>query len=106
VIYSKGEGTVLEPVKRIEILAGVQEFPLIKQVLKENGITGYMLLENVQGKGDRLLGAVDPLTGEYSNLLIRTTCPADKIDGFVESIRPILARYGVICVVYDAALVV
>jgi nitrogen regulatory protein PII len=97
---------VLSPVKRIEILTGVQELPLVEQALKRQGITGYMILRDVQGKGDRRLESVDLLTGESQSRLIMTTCPPADIDDLVEALRPILSRYGGDCVVYDAACVI
>lgn len=88
--------------KRIEILTGVQEFALVEQALEKQGITGYMVLDNVRGKGNRHLESVDPLTGEPESRLIKTTCPPDRIDDLVATLRPILSRYGGACVVYDA----
>jgi hypothetical protein len=90
------------PVKRIEILTGAQEFSLIEQVLERHGITGYMVLDGVHGKGNRQLGSVDPLTGASESRLIKTTCPPDRFDALVNALQPILGRYGGTCIVYDA----
>jgi hypothetical protein len=92
----------MTPVKRIEILTGAQEFPLIEQALKSNGITGYDLLHDVRGKGDRRLESVDPLTGQAEGFLIKTACLPEDVNGVVEALRPILNRYGGSCFVYDA----
>lgn len=92
----------MTPVKRIEILTGAQEFPLIEQALEANGITGYMVLHDVQGKGTRRLDAVDPFTGRSECRLIKTTCPPARLDDLVKALRPILSRYGGTCVVFDA----
>lgn len=92
----------MRSVKRIEILTGVQEYPLVERALRACGITGYIVLRDVHGKGNRYLEAVDFLTGEAESLLIKTTCPPERLDAVIEAIRPILGRYGGTCVTYDA----
>lgn len=96
----------MRSVKRVEILTGLQEFPLIERALEESGITGYIVMQGVTGKGNRKLGSVDFLTGVPESRLIKTTCDPERIDDLVEAIRPILDRYGGACVVYDAECMV
>jgi hypothetical protein len=96
----------MRSVKRIEILTGVQELPLVERVLERHGITGYTVSHDVQGKGDRRLDSVDFLTGEPESLSVKTTCPPDAFDGLVEALRPILTRYGGACVAYDAECII
>lgn len=92
----------MRSVKRIEIFTGAQEFPLVEQILESHGITGYMVLHDVEGKGNRHLDSVDALTGAPESRLIMTTCPPEAIDDLVEALRPILTRFGGACIVYDA----
>jgi hypothetical protein len=94
------------PVKRVEILTGIQEFDSVVEILEGLGITGYMVLRNVQAGGDRRLGSVDPLTGASQHRLIKTTCSPQKIGELVEAIRPVVSRYGGACIVYDAECVI
>lgn len=89
-------------VKRVEILTGVQELPLVERALERHGIGGYMIIENVRGKGNRQLDSVDTLTGMPESRLINTTCPPERIRALVEDLRPILTRYGGACTVCDA----
>ena len=92
----------MRPVKRIEILTGVQEFPLVEQILESHGVTGYVVVHGVEGKGTRHLDSVDFLTGAPESRMVITSCPPEAISGIVEALRPILTRYGGACVVYDA----
>ncbi len=92
----------MKSVKRIEILTGIQEFPLVEQVLEKHGVAGYMVLEDVRGTGNRQLDSVDPLTGARGSRLIKTTCAPERYTALVEALRPILSRYGGACIAYDA----
>lgn len=93
-------------VKRLEITTGSQELDRVLNVLRQHGITGYVVVRDVRGGGDRRIDSMDALTGEVQNRLILTTCPPEQIDPLVESLRALLNRYGGSCVFYDAECVV
>jgi len=93
-------------VKRIEIITGAHEFRQVIDVLEESGVTGYAVLSQVLGKGDKKVDSWDSLTGEVQNLMIVTTILEEKLRQLVESLRPVLKRFGGSCLVSDAMWVI
>ena len=89
-------------VQRVEIITGQQEFPQVLAALESCGITGYALLRNVLGKGDKTVYSFDSISGEVENMMIVTTIAEDSLNKLIESLRPILKRFGGSCLVSDA----
>ena len=75
-------------VKRVEIITGQQEFPQVLDALESCGITGYALLRNVLGKGDKKVYSFDSISGEVENLMIVTTIADDSLNKLIEALRP------------------
>ena len=93
-------------VKRIEIITGPQEFRQVIDVLETSGVTGYAVLSQVLGKGDKKVNSWDSLTGEIQNLMVVTTIQSEMLQLLVESLRPVLKRFGGSCLVSDAMWVI
>lgn len=96
----------MKVVKRIEIITGPQEFHQVIDVLEQSGVTGYAVLSQVLGKGDKKVDSWDSLTGEVQNLMIVTTILEEKLQQMIESLRPVLKRFGGSCLVSDAMWVI
>ena len=96
----------MQPVKRIEIILDFQDLDRIIKILNGLGISGYTVIRDVTGSGDRGLRPGDELTDVFKNSSIMTACPAEKMQEIVEAIRPVLKRFGGICLVSDAEWVV
>ncbi|MFO0953543.1 MAG: hypothetical protein U0835_20800 [Isosphaeraceae bacterium] len=92
----------MQPVKRIEIHTGVQELPRVEEALKRCGVSGFLVLNGVRGRGNERIESLDALTGEPQDRLVQATCPPERLDEVLETLRPVLNRYGGSCVVYDA----
>ncbi len=91
------------PVKRIEIIVDELEVPKVLKLLDEAGVSGYTVIKDATGKGDRGLRGGDDLTGVFANSYIMTACPpGEKLDFIVEALRPILKQRGGVCLVSDA----
>jgi nitrogen regulatory protein PII len=93
-------------VQRVEIITGQQEFPQVLAALEACGVTGYAMLRNVLGKGDKKVYSFDSISGEVENLMIVTTIADDSLNKLIEALRPILKRYGGSCLVSDAMWVI
>lgn len=96
----------MQNVKRLEIITGPSEFRQMVSVMEAAGMTGYAIIRDVLGKGDKKVDSWDSLTSEVENLMIVTTVPEDKLPAMVEAIRPILKRFGGSCLVSDAYWVI
>jgi nitrogen regulatory protein PII len=96
----------MQPVKRIEIIMDFPELGKIVKVLNDLGVSGYTVIRNVTGSGDRGLRPGDELTDVFTNSYVMTACPAEDMQKIVEAIRPLLKRFGGICLVSDAHSVI
>lgn len=96
----------MQPVKRIEIVCGARGVPAVCAALEAAGLSGWTVVPDVHGKGERGLQSGDELTDVFSNSLVLTTCPASDLDRVVAAIRPLLARHGGVCLVSDAQWVI
>lgn len=94
------------PVKKIEIIVDELEMPNVLKLLDAAGVSGYTVIKDATGKGDRGLREGDDLTGVFANSYVMTACPAEKLDLIVESVRPILKQRGGVCLVSDAQWIV
>jgi nitrogen regulatory protein PII len=92
----------MEIVKKVEIVTISLEMSKVLEVLEEVGITGYTVIRDVVGKGERGLTANDLEKDVLSNRYVMTVCTAEQEELLVEAIRPILKKFGGVCIVSDA----
>lgn len=95
----------MQAVKRLEIVADAVELPELLQLIERCGADGYTVIKDVQGKGGRGLREGDTVTDAMRNVYILVACPEPVARAIVERVRPILKRYGGICLLSDAAYV-
>lgn len=96
----------MQVVKRIEIITDALEMKEVTAVLEAHGVTGYTVIKNVIGKGERGLQSGDDLTDVFKNSYLLTTCPPEQVGEIVEAIRPLLKRRGGVCLISDSQWVV
>jgi PII-like signaling protein len=90
------------PVKRLEIVVDAPYSTRIVSVLQRHGLTGWSILRNVTGSGERGSQWGDEITGVSSNNMIVTTCPPEALDALMGDLSTLLTRAGGICLVSDA----
>lgn len=87
-------------VKKIEIIANSFELGKLLDALELSGITGHAVIRNVAGKG--LSGGSEDLDMTMlDNVYIIAFCAPENIESVVESIRPLLNKFGGNCYVSD-----
>ena len=96
----------MQAAKKVEIICDSLEVKNVIKLLEDFGITGYTIIRDVVGKGGRGMRAGDDLTEVFKNSWILTVCSDDKIPQLVEAIRPILKKFGGICLVSDTHYVI
>lgn len=92
----------MRPVKKIEIVVdslGVKE---IVRALDQIGVSGYTIIKDVEGKGGSGIKAGDQLVDVLKNSYILTVCDESQTKLVTDSVRPILKRFGGVCLVSDA----
>ena len=90
------------PVKRLEIVVDATQAQRVTELLERHGLTGWSLVRNVTGAGERGRQFGDEVTGVCSNALIVTTCPPAQLPELLEVLRSLLVRSGGMCLVSDA----
>jgi nitrogen regulatory protein PII len=95
----------MNPVKRIEVVLPQGAITDVVKDLDALGLSGYTLIRDVLGRGERGLRAgIDLGAFQYQLLLI--ACAATQVDAIVQAVRPYLKRFGGMCLVSDAAWVI
>jgi nitrogen regulatory protein PII len=88
----------MEPVKKLEI-------PQVLKILDKVGVSGYTRIEDVAGKGDRGR-VINDLDHTLTNGYVISVCTVEQEDELVEAIRPILKKFGGVCIVSDGKWIV
>ncbi|MBK7392895.1 MAG: transcriptional regulator [Chloracidobacterium sp.] len=94
------------PVKKIEIIVDELQLPTLLNLLDQAGVSGYTVIKDATGKGDRGVRGGGDLTRVFANSYVLTACPEDKLDLIVETIRPILKQRGGVCLVSEAQWII
>lgn len=92
----------MKNVERIEVVIDALHAPLVVEVLERHGLTGWTQLRVAAGSGERGVRRDDELSGASTNSLLITTCPSERIQALAEDLRPLLRRYGGVCLVSEA----
>ncbi len=92
----------MQEVKRIEIVVDALHARRVIEALRAHGLDGYTLIRGVSGSGERGAQLGDDITGVSNNNYILTTCPPEKLHEVTAALRPLLRRFGGICLVSEA----
>ena len=92
----------MQAVKRIEIITDTLEMREVCRVLDRLAVSGYSVIRDVTGRGERGVQSGDDLTDVFKNSMVVLACPPERLTEIVEAIRPILKKRGGICLVSDA----
>jgi nitrogen regulatory protein PII len=96
----------MQAVKRVEIVTDTLELDHVLELLGAAGVSGYTVIRNAEGKGNRGLRSGDDVTRVFQNSYVLVACTGEQVEQVVNAVRPILKRVGGICLVSDALWVV
>lgn len=96
----------MQAAKKVEVICDAVEVKNVVKILEENGVSGYTIIRDVIGKGSRGIRAADDLTDVFKNSWILTVCSEEQVPHLVEAIRPILKKFGGMCLVTDTHYVI
>lgn len=97
----------MRPCKRIEIVIERTQAQRIERVLTRAGATGFTVIQNARGGGDRGYRRADDVTDTDENCIFVVATEDESIwREIVDSVRPVLERFGGVCLVTDAQWVV
>jgi nitrogen regulatory protein PII len=92
----------MKRVKRLEIVVDTLAVPKVLGALEASGLSGWTVVRDVTGKGERGLRGGDELTGVAGNGYVLTACEPGELARIAEVVRPILRTFGGVCLVSDA----
>jgi PII-like signaling protein len=92
----------MRSIERVEIVIDALHGPAVLEVLERHGLTGWTLLRVAAGAGERGERRDDELSGASTNSLLITTCEPEALEALAEDLRPLLRRYGGVCLVSPA----
>lgn len=95
----------MKPVKRIEIVLPKGQVEQVVAALDEGWSSGYTVIRDVLGRGERGLRSGGDL-GVSDHHYILVACSDGQAPQIIETVRPILERYGGVCLVSDAQWVI
>ncbi|MFM2313004.1 MAG: nitrogen regulatory protein [Cyanobacteriota bacterium] len=92
----------MQSVHKVEIIVSSLKLDRVLKILDNIGVSGYTVIDNTIGKGDRGFTDTD-LDRVFSNAYILTVCTDDQqLDRLTEEITPVLKKVGGICLVTEA----
>jgi nitrogen regulatory protein PII len=92
----------VEAVKKLEIITNSLELQQVLKILEKAGVSGYTVIEDVIGKGNRGRVINDLESHALTNGYVMCICTEKQEHELVEAIRPLLKRFGGVCIVSDA----
>ncbi len=92
----------MKPVKRIEIVTVSVEKDSLLSKLQKAGVSGYTMIKRVEGFGDRGKREADELTDVFTNVYVLIMCEEEEVERITEVVRPILRKFGGVCLISDA----
>jgi nitrogen regulatory protein PII len=91
----------MKAVKRIEMVLQQDVIEEMAKALDALGISGYTVVRDVLGRGERGLRAGIGL-GVFQYHMMVLACEPEQVPSVVAAVRPYLKRFGGMCLVSDA----
>jgi nitrogen regulatory protein P-II 1 len=92
----------MRPVKRVEIVIEALVLGRVTDIVDAAGIRGYTVLRNAGGKGGHGERFEDELVDTHRNAVVVIACDEAQVAPLLASLRPLLTRFGGMCLVSDA----
>ena len=89
-------------VKRIELVVEAIEKEQVIDSLKSINIRSFTIYHHVGGSGERGVRDEGVFGEKFENVTFVIACSENHLNAVIEILRPILKRYGGMCLVSDA----
>ena len=94
----------MKKMKKIEVIIESVYLNRLLDLFKENDVTGYTIIKNIQGCGNHGLKTADEANDIFSNNYIFTVCEEEKYEKVIEKIRVFIDKYGGKCIIIDVGV--
>jgi nitrogen regulatory protein PII len=95
----------MQEVRRVEIIIGTLQVEEVSRVLTAHHVEGWTILPSIAGQGHRGKRSGDEVSRAFENVCFITTCEPERVGDLVDALRPILQRFGGLCLISEAHLV-
>jgi nitrogen regulatory protein PII len=92
----------LEPIKKVEIIIDAYYVGDILELIDKAEISGYTIIKDVRGKGERGLRDGMGLIDEFRNSYIMVCCTEEQVMQLADPIDKIVRKVGGIFLVSDS----
>ncbi|MEM6524391.1 MAG: transcriptional regulator [Bacteroidota bacterium] len=92
----------MKDLKRVEIVTGTLDTPKVVSILEDNKVSGYTMIKNVLGSGEKGFQDGEGLHNAFQNTYIIVACSTEEFDNIKEPLRKVLSKSGGVCLVSDA----
>lgn len=87
--------------KKIEIVIESVQIEKIINLFEKLELGGYTVIHGVMGKGSHGYHDTRGLSNVLSNSYVMSVCSPDDAEKLAQHIKPLIVRYGGICIVSD-----
>lgn len=94
----------MKPQKKVEIIIESVQKNKIITFLEKLEINGYSVIPSVMGKGAHGYHDSKGLSNTLSNTYFMTICSSEKAHELAQAIKPLIDRYGGICILSDVTI--
>ena len=91
----------MKKMKKIELVLESVYTNKLLELFRQNGITRYTIIKDIEGNGEHGLRQADEVTDVFSNNYIFTVCEEEKLEEIKEEIRSFSKKYSGKCIVSD-----
>ena len=96
----------MQDIKKVEIIIDTFHIQDALNILEQVKVSGYAVIQNTSGKGDRGFSCSD-LDCDFTSSYIMTVCTNEKqLNTLIELIKPLLQKVGGVCLLTDAKWVI
>lgn len=87
--------------KKVEVVIDNTHLRLVLEILESSGVSGYTIIRDVIGKGDRGTVLADEPSESFKNSYIFTICDEERAKSITSRIAPVIRRFGGACFLSD-----
>lgn len=91
----------MRAMKKVEVVIDSIHLNKVLEIFEKAGVSGYTVVRDVLGKGERGTMAGDELTDVFKNSYVFTVCSEEMAQKIAEDIKPLLKKVGGVCLISD-----
>lgn len=97
----------MRPCKRLEIVIERAQASRIEDAMQRAGVSGFTVIQNAGGSGDRGYRRADDVTDTDENCVFIVAVEEEQVlTQLLEQVGPVLKRFGGMCLVSEAQLLI